>query len=274
METVRVPAIKVVSNDDMDGAPRDADVHGLTAPLRPDTFSIKQQSDNGSTADLVRVPAINNNEEKLQIDRAANNNPAVERDQQSPKCHQCTEWHDGHCKPSSAIAQQATVIAPEWQPRYTVQMLIPIFYGSSDPLPWVSSMEILFRLYHLTAEQQVPYAALHLSGPAFDWFMRISTDNILANWENFSELLRLEFTPQLNADEKIWVALEPEIEILGDAQRPIILAMEAPGIVLPSLDIQTPDLLAQLRQAAWEDDAMHVIADTLAESSSSMHGGP
>lgn len=82
---------------------------------------------------------------------------------------------------------------PLWQPPYTAQMITPTFDGATDPLPWISRMQLLFRLYNTPTEVQVDFAALHLTYIACAWFLKISSAKASTDWELFTWILRREF---------------------------------------------------------------------------------
>jgi hypothetical protein len=46
------------------------------------------------------------------------------------------------------------------------QLTTPTFDGLTDPLPWFSRMQLLFRLHHVLEDQKNRYAAFNLTGAA------------------------------------------------------------------------------------------------------------
>jgi hypothetical protein len=51
------------------------------------------------------------------------------------------------------------------------QLTTPTFDGLTDPLPWFSRMQLLFRLHHVLEDQKIRYAAFNLTGAAQLWFI-------------------------------------------------------------------------------------------------------
>jgi hypothetical protein len=48
----------------------------------------------------------------------------------------------------------------------TARLTTPTYDGSTDPLSWLSRLQLLFKLHNVPDDQQVRYAAFHLTGAA------------------------------------------------------------------------------------------------------------
>ena len=76
----------------------------------------------------------------------------------------------------------------------------PTFGGTGDPLPFLNRCEHYFRGQRTLEEEQVWLAALHLHGPAQQWYMRIERDEGVPSWRRFSTLLDMCFGPHLRSN--------------------------------------------------------------------------
>lgn len=72
-----------------------------------------------------------------------------------------------------------------------------MFDGSSDPLPWLSRMELLFKLQQVPDDQKTRYVAFHLTGAAQLWFIRSTDDAPMADWEFFTCSISDDFGPPI-----------------------------------------------------------------------------
>jgi hypothetical protein len=55
-------------------------------------------------------------------------------------------------------------------------------------------MQLLFRLQNTLADEQVRYAAFHLSDTAHHWYMQMTTETPTTEWTAFTQGLIREFT--------------------------------------------------------------------------------
>lgn len=77
---------------------------------------------------------------------------------------------------------------------------IPMYDGLTDPLLLLSRLQILFRLHHVPEDQQIWYAAFHLTGVAQLWYIRSTKDVPISEWQLLIRGLACDFCPLIYQD--------------------------------------------------------------------------
>jgi hypothetical protein len=88
------------------------------------------------------------------------------------------------------------------QPTIVARLTPPTFDGSTDPLPWISRMQLLFRLQNTPADGQVRYAAFHLTDAAQRWYIRMTKEAPTTEWTTFTRSLIHDFGPPTDQDKR------------------------------------------------------------------------
>jgi hypothetical protein len=67
------------------------------------------------------------------------------------------------------------------------RLTTPMFDSSINPLSWLSLLQLLFKLHHVPQDQEVRYAAFHLTGAAQLWYIRSMIDEPIPKWDSSHE---------------------------------------------------------------------------------------
>ncbi|CAD6227103.1 unnamed protein product [Miscanthus lutarioriparius] len=97
--------------------------------------------------------------------------------------------------PSQGPIQAAAAPSTRQQPTIVARLTPPTFDGSTDPLPWISRMQLLFRLQHIPEDGQVRYAAFHLTEAAHCWYIQMIKEAPTSEWTAFTRRLIRDFSP-------------------------------------------------------------------------------
>jgi hypothetical protein len=78
------------------------------------------------------------------------------------------------------------------------RLTTPTYDGSTDPTLWIYRMQLLFKLQCLPTDQHIRYAAFHMTGVAYLWYIRVTKEKLFSNWDTFSRDLTRDFSPPLS----------------------------------------------------------------------------
>lgn len=84
------------------------------------------------------------------------------------------------------------------QPTVVARLMTPTFDGSTNPLPWISMMQLLFRLQHMPTDAQVQYMAFHQTDAMQGWYIRMTKEVPTTEWATFMWSLIHDFGPSID----------------------------------------------------------------------------
>lgn len=70
----------------------------------------------------------------------------------------------------------------------------PVFSGG-DPRGWLLKAEKYFKYYHISDEEKVEVASMHLEGDALDLYSWFANDQPITFWEELSQIFTKNFGP-------------------------------------------------------------------------------
>ena len=113
----------------------------------------------------------------------------------------------------------------------------PSFDGTGDPLSFLNRCEHYFRGQRTLEEEQVWLAALHLQGPAQQWYMRLERDEGVPSWRRFSTLLDMRFGPPIRSNPLGELAACRRSGSVADYQERFLALLTRAGPLLESQQV-------------------------------------